>query len=229
MIIVFLRIECVAKQLAIMREMAPWRFLSDWTFSQMVIQDSIILHWVTLTTRYILAHFERRELYEKLITEQRSRKYVLIFNTCHSAVKCWYFDSITMFSIGQNKSLERSVDENNGIDEMVSSVWMLQTVVIGFIDLLVMLWKQISTFDGAMASQITSLAIVYSIVYSRGRWKTSKLHVTDLCAGNSPVAGEFHTQRASNVKNVPIWWYHHAFGILHQPGQNASEWSNPVA
>ena len=42
----------------------------------------------------------------------------------------------------------------------------------------------------AMASQITSLTIVYSAVYSRRRSKkTSKLRVTGLCEGNSPVTG----------------------------------------
>ena len=44
---------------------------------------------------------------------------------------------------------------------------------------------------GAMASQITSLTIVYSTVYSgadqRRSSKTSKLRVTGLCEGNSPV------------------------------------------
>ena len=39
--------------------------------------------------------------------------------------------------------------------------------------------------------------------------KTSKLSVTGLCEGNSPVTGEFPTQRASNVKNVSIWWRYH--------------------
>ena len=44
----------------------------------------------------------------------------------------------------------------------------------------------------------------------RRRWtKTSKLPVTGLCEGNSPVAGEFPEQRASNAENVPIWWRHH--------------------
>ena len=38
---------------------------------------------------------------------------------------------------------------------------------------------------------------------------TSKLRVTGLCAGNSPVAGEFLAQKASNVENVSIWWLHH--------------------
>ena len=39
--------------------------------------------------------------------------------------------------------------------------------------------------------------------------KTSKLHVTGLCAGNSPVTGEFPAQMASNTENVSIWWCHH--------------------
>ena len=37
-----------------------------------------------------------------------------------------------------------------------------------------------------MASQITSLTVVYSIVYSDADKKTSKLRVTGLCVGNSP-------------------------------------------
>ena len=62
----------------------------------------------------------------------------------------------------------------------------------------------------AMASQITSLTIVYSNVYSRCRsTKTSKLRVTGLCAGNSPVTSEFPAQRASDVENVSIWWRNH--------------------
>ena len=61
-----------------------------------------------------------------------------------------------------------------------------------------------------MASQITSLAIVCSTVYSRRRSKkTSKVRVTGLCEGNSPVTGEFPAQKASNAENVSIWWRHH--------------------
>ena len=40
--------------------------------------------------------------------------------------------------------------------------------------------------------------------------KTSKLRATDLCAGYSPVAGEFPAQRVSNSENVSIRWRHHA-------------------
>ena len=39
--------------------------------------------------------------------------------------------------------------------------------------------------------------------------KTSKLRVTGLCAGNSPVTGEFPAQMASNAENASIWWRHH--------------------
>ena len=39
--------------------------------------------------------------------------------------------------------------------------------------------------------------------------KISKLRVTGLYVGNSPVIGEFPTQMASNAENVSIWWCHH--------------------
>ena len=50
----------------------------------------------------------------------------------------------------------------------------------------------------------------------RHRWKkTSKLCVTGLCVGNSPVTGEFPAQRASNAENVSIWWRHHCYVLGH--------------
>ena len=42
-----------------------------------------------------------------------------------------------------------------------------------------------------------------------GRKKKLMLRVTALCAGSSPVTGEFPTQMASNAENVSIWWRHH--------------------
>ena len=42
-----------------------------------------------------------------------------------------------------------------------------------------------------MASQITTVTIVYPTVYSGADKKKSKLRVTGLCEGNSPVTGEF--------------------------------------
>ena len=70
----------------------------------------------------------------------------------------------------------------------------------------------------AMASQITSLTMVYSTystVYPRRRSKkTAKLRVTGLCEGNSPVTGEFPAQRASKAENVSIWWRHHVYKTM---------------
>ena len=43
--------------------------------------------------------------------------------------------------------------------------------------------------------------------------KTSKLHVTGLCVGNSLVTGEFPTQMASNAENASIWWRHHGCNL----------------
>ena len=70
-----------------------------------------------------------------------------------------------------------------------------------------------------IASQITSLTIVYSTVFFRHRSKkTSKLRFTGPCAGNSPGTGEFPAQMTSNAENVSIWWRHHEiFHSTHWP------------
>ena len=44
--------------------------------------------------------------------------------------------------------------------------------------------------------------------------KTSKLRVTGLWEGNSPVTGECPAQRASNAGNVSIWWRHHVLMVI---------------
>ena len=92
---------------------------------------------------------------------------------------------------------------------------------------------------GAIASQITSLAYTACVsnnasltlqwrhnelhgvpnhqphdcllnrLFRRRSKKTPKLHVTGLCAGNSPGRGEFPAQMANNAENVSIWWRHH--------------------
>ena len=43
---------------------------------------------------------------------------------------------------------------------------------------------------GALASQINSLTIIYSTVELGTEKKTSKLSVTGLCEGNTPVSSE---------------------------------------
>ena len=61
----------------------------------------------------------------------------------------------------------------------------------------------------AKASEITSLKIVYSIVYSGADQRKSKRYVTGLCAGNSSVTDEVPAQKASYTENVSIWWRNH--------------------
>ena len=46
-------------------------------------------------------------------------------------------------------------------------------------------------------------------LFKRRSKKTSKFRATVLCAGNSPLTGEFPAQMASNAENVSIWWRHH--------------------
>ena len=41
--------------------------------------------------------------------------------------------------------------------------------------------------------------------------KTSKIRVTGLCLGNTPVTDEFPAQMASNAENISIWWRYHDF------------------
>ena len=60
---------------------------------------------------------------------------------------------------------------------------------------------------GAIATQITSLTVVYSTVYSdadQGKYQSS--------ASLAFVSGtgEFPAQMASNAENVSIWWRYHA-------------------
>ena len=56
--------------------------------------------------------------------------------------------------------------------------------------------------------------------------KTSKLRITALCVGNSPMTGEFPAQKTSYAESVSIWWRHHAIkghcGIYVHPRKKAS-------
>ena len=67
---------------------------------------------------------------------------------------------------------------------------------------------------GTIASQITSLTIVYSNVYSDADKKTPKLRIIGFCMGNSPGAGEFPAQMTSNAENDSIWWRLHSAGTF---------------
>ena len=44
--------------------------------------------------------------------------------------------------------------------------------------------------------------------------KPSKPRLTGLCAGNSPVTGEFPAQAVNSAENVSIWWRHYIVSVL---------------
>ena len=63
---------------------------------------------------------------------------------------------------------------------------------------------------GAIASQITSLTIVYSIVYSDAdQSKHQSSASLDIVLGIHRATANFHAQMASNAENVSIWLRHH--------------------
>ena len=68
---------------------------------------------------------------------------------------------------------------------------------------------------GDIASQITSLTIVYSIVYSDADQRKHESSASlAFCAGT----GEFPAQMASYAENISIWWRDH--GTSHRVTSN---------
>ena len=60
-----------------------------------------------------------------------------------------------------------------------------------------------------MASQITSLAVVYITIYSDADQRKHQSSASLAFVWEFTGAGEFPAQRASYVENVSIWWRHH--------------------
>ena len=65
-------------------------------------------------------------------------------------------------------------------------------------------------------SQITSLTVVYSIVYSGADKKTIKAPRHWPLCGEFTGTGEFPAPMASNAENVSIWLRHHETNELHE-------------
>ena len=86
---------------------------------------------------------------------------------------------------------------------------------------------------------------VLNILFRRRSKKTSKLRPTGLFVGNSPVTGEFPSQRVSDAQTVSIWWLHHVFDVCGSAGyqrnredvtrvssnssqKNVDQWNTPL-
>ena len=65
-----------------------------------------------------------------------------------------------------------------------------------------LLWRH-NELDGVSNHQPHNCLLNH--LFRRRLNKTSKLRITGLCEGNSPVTA----QRASNVENASVWWRHH--------------------
>ena len=60
-----------------------------------------------------------------------------------------------------------------------------------------------------VASQITSITVVYSIVYSGADQRKYQSSASLALGGELTGTGDFPTQKVSNAENVSIWWRHH--------------------
>ena len=78
--------------------------------------------------------------------------------------------------------------------------------IVGFVRWVSLRWRH-NERDGVSHHQPHHWLL--SCLFRRRSKKTSKLRVTGLCEGNSPVTGEFPAQRASNADHISIWWRHH--------------------
>ena len=87
-------------------------------------------------------------------------------------------------------------------EEAIELNWLLPSLLL----LSTLLWCH-NGWDGVSNHQHHDCLLNRS--FRRRSKKTSKLRVTGLCAGNSPVTGEFPAQMASNAENVSIWWRYH--------------------
>ena len=65
------------------------------------------------------------------------------------------------------------------------------------------LTKHYIDITNVMASQITSLTIVYSTIYSG---VDQRKHQRSASLAFVPVTGEFPAQKACNAENISIWW-----------------------
>ena len=87
-----------------------------------------------------------------------------------------------------------------------SSVKAYTDTVMARIRVLSLQWRH-NEHDGVSSHQPHDCLL--NILFWRRSQETWKLRVTGLCAGNSPITGEFPAQRAGNAENVSIWWRHH--------------------
>ena len=143
--------------------------------------------------------------------------------------KCCHFDEIFIMATPEVVKMITSSEASDGnfikmmIPQFQCIGQFLRQPLLGLLSILVPrqvvkylkpIWRQGMALqwrhnerDGVSNHQ--SRDCLLNRLFRRRSKKTSKLRVTGLCVGNSPVTGEFPAQRASNAGNVSIWWRHH--------------------
>ena len=91
------------------------------------------------------------------------------------------------------------IDMNEGLEflVMISTPYMLTMLTIYRQPVDTLPWRR-NERDGVSNHQPRDC--LFNRLFRRKSKKTSKLRVTGLCEGNSPVTGEFPAQRASNAE-----------------------------
>ena len=106
-------------------------------------------------------------------------------------------------------------------NESVLWVWLIDILVLydknrypiyGVFNFVVICTHYGDVVMGTVASQIISLTIVYSTVYSGADQRKHQSFAS--LAFVRGITGEFPAQMASNEENVSIWWRHHVFIAL---------------
>ena len=85
-------------------------------------------------------------------------------------------------------------------------------VVTAVLDIMPLRWRH-NGWDGVSNHQPHDCLL--NRLFGRRSKKILKLRVTGLCAGNSPVIGEFPAQMVSCAENVSIWWRHHVISLFY--------------
>ena len=125
-------------------------------------------------------------------------------------ILCWYLTSTAAKTClpGAMKQLEEWMPKHH--TKLVSTGNKITTerIKAHLIDYTSLQWRH-NVCDGVWNHQPTDYLL--HTLFRRKSKKPSKLLVTGLYEGNSPVTGEFPAQMVSNAENVSIRWRHHDY------------------
>ena len=160
----------------------------------------------------------------------RSSKVALCFNRYLASYLCFPFNTNnrevvwgkmelnsycrTSFTFSIHHGYMHRVSTNSFVTWGMSSknhrsifVWNVYHICVKLLKLSSTLQWRHDECNGALNHRL--IDCFFNRSFRRRSKKTSKLSVTCLCEGNSPVPSEISAQRANTAENVSIWWRHH--------------------